>query len=149
MLLDLLTTIFSFTVFCIVAAWLGLDFSLSYLDDLATSYLLTWFIGCGLGFIFGIIVFHYNEFEKVVPVLQRPLLFVSAVMFPMYTLPEQTKGILLWNPLVHTIELSRHALFPFYHAEGADLMYPTCFATVVMSIGLTLFRQNRHLLSQR
>jgi capsular polysaccharide transport system permease protein len=149
MMLEFLTTIFAFVVFCIASSWLGVDFSLGNLDTLAASYLLTWFIGCGLGLIFGIIAFHYNEFEKVVPVLQRPLLFVSAVMFPMYTLPESTKQILLWNPLVHTIELSRKSLFPFYHAEGAELLYATYFAIIVTSIGLSLFHLNRHLLSQR
>jgi capsular polysaccharide transport system permease protein len=149
MILDFLTTVFSFTVFCLVSAWLGVDMSLQSLDILACSYLLTWIIGCGLGFIFGIIAFHYSEVEKVVPFLQRPLLFISAVMFPTYAMPESAKEILLWNPLVHTIELSRFALFPFYHAEGIDLYYPACFAVISAALGLTLFHQNRHLLSQR
>jgi capsular polysaccharide transport system permease protein len=149
MILDFLTTVFALAVFCAAASWLGVDLSLQQLDLLAATYLLTWFIGCGLGLAFGIAAFHYNEFEKVVPVLQRPLLFVSAVLFPTYALPESAKQILLWNPLVHTIELSRHALFPFYHAEGAEIAYPACFATVAMALGLALFRRNRHLLSQR
>lgn len=140
---------FSFVLFCIVGEWLGINLALQDLDILAATYVLTWLIGSGLGLILGVAAAHFNDLEKIVPVLQRPLLFVSAVLFPISAMPNSAKNILLWNPLVHTIELSRHALFPFYHAEGADLAYPTFFAIIVTSLGLTLFNINRNFLSQR
>ncbi len=140
---------FSFVLFCIVGEWLGIELSLQNLDVLAVAYVLTWLVGCGLGLVFGVAAAHYKDLEKIVPVLQRPLLFVSAVLFPISAMPTSAQNILLWNPLVHTIELSRNALFPFYHAEGADLFYPAFFAIIVTSLGLTLFHINRNFLSQR
>jgi capsular polysaccharide transport system permease protein len=146
---EFLTTFLSFAVFCIIGLWIGADFSFRYLNILAACYLIIWFTGCGFGLIFGVLAAHFNDFEKVVNVIQRPLLFVSAVLFPISAMPGHAKEILLWNPLVHTIELSRKALFPFYHAEGANLLYPSVFAIIITAIGLSLFHLNRNFLSHR
>lgn len=148
-LYEFLTTLFSFTLFCLIAMWLGVDISLASLDVLGFCYFLTWITGCGIGLIFGVAAAHFSEVEKVVVVLQRPLLFVSAVLFPLSALPLYVQKILLFNPLVHTVELSRNALFPHYHTDGVNLYYPVACAIIVLSIGLILFQGNRNYLTQR
>lgn len=148
-LFDLITSVFSFTLFCAVGLWFEVPLSLGSLQVVVASFILTWLAGCGLGLIFGVAAAHFSEVEKVVPVLQRPLLFISAVMFPISALPEHTQRLLLYNPLVHTIELSRHALFPHYRNGDANLTYPTIFVIIVLAMGLTLFQNSRNFLSQR
>lgn len=146
---ELLTALFSFTIFCIVGLWLGVNISLGRLDVFLACFLLTWLAGCGFGLIFGVMAAHFKEVEKIVPVLQRPLLFISAILIPFSTLPQEAQNILRFNPLVHTIELSRKALFPYYYVERVDLFYPGIVVIVVLAVGLTVFRNNRHFLSQR
>jgi capsular polysaccharide transport system permease protein len=146
---DLLTTVFSFVLFCAIGMWMGIQVSLGSLHVLAFGYLLTWLTGCSLGLIFGVAAAHYKEVDKIVPVLQRPLLFVSAVLYPTAQLPAASQKVLFMNPLVHTIELSRKALFPYYSVDGANFVYPTVIAIIVMSIGVTLFHNNRNFLTQR
>ncbi len=148
-LFELLTTAFSFILFCIIGMWMGIGLSLANLHILALTCLFTWLAGCGFGLMFGVAVAHYKEVEKIVPVLQRPLLFVSCVLAPSSALPGTTQNILLYNPLVHTIELSRNALFPYYPTDGPNLIYPGAFAIVILAVGLTLFHNNRNFLSQR
>lgn len=148
-LFELLTTMFSFSLFCLISMWIGIEISLANLDLLLVCYLLTWFIGCGFGLILGVAAAHFKEVEKIVMVLQRPLIFISAVLFPMSAIPSTAQSYLFFNPLVHTIELSRKALFPHYHADGSTLLYPFVFAIIVLSLGLTLFHGNRNFLSQR
>ncbi len=145
---DLMTTVFSFTIFCIIGVWLGVEISLGSLHVLAAGYLLTWLTGCGLGLIFGVAAAHYVEVDKIVPILQRPLLFVSAVLFPTAALPTSVQHYLFMNPLVHCIELCRKALFPHYSVDGANLTYPAICAVVVLAFGLTLFHNNRNFLTQ-
>lgn len=144
-----MTIVFSFSLFCVIGMFLGIDISLGRLDLLFVCFLLTWLMGCGFGLIFGIAAAHFNEVEKFVKILQSPLVFISAVLIPISALPESVQKILLYNPLVHTIELSRKALFPFYHAEGAELTYPFLVSIVVLALGLTLFQGNRNFLAQR
>lgn len=146
---DLMTTVFSFTLFCLIGVWLGVEVSLGSLHILAATYMLTWFLGCGFGLIFGVAAAYYNEVEKIVPALLRPLLFISAVLYPTAQLPDSTQHLLFHNPLVHTIELARKALFPHYYVAWANLTYPAVFAVIVLSLGLTLFHNSRNFLTQR
>lgn len=148
-LYELLTTLFSFSLFCLIGMWLGMEVSLANLDVLLACLLITWLLGCGLGLIFGVAAAYVNEVEKVVTVLQAPLMFISAVLFPISAMPTATQKILLMNPLVHTIELSRKAMFPFYHAEGANLTYPFIVMIIVLGLGLVLFQGNVKYMSQR
>jgi capsular polysaccharide transport system permease protein len=146
---EIMTILFSFTLFCLIGMFIGIELSLGSLDLLFACYLMTWLMGCGLGLIFSVAAAHFNEVEKFVKVLQSPLVFVSAVLFPISSMPVAVQNLLLYNPLVHPIELSRKALFPFYHAEGAVLTYPFEVTIVVLAIGLTLFHGNRNFLTQR
>jgi capsular polysaccharide transport system permease protein len=146
---ELITTMFSFVLFCVVGMLLGIRISLDQLHIIAASYIIIWLSGCGFGLIGAVAAAYYKELEKIVPVIMRPLLFLSAVLFPISTLSTTIQSYLLLNPLVHTIELCRHAMFPFYRVDGPNLLYPAEFALVVLAIGLTLFHNHRKFLSQR
>ena len=145
---ELLITVYSAILFILIAMWIGVGISVDDLLTIVAAYLLAWLCGCGFGLIFGMLSVFVKETEKVVTVLQRPMLFISAVLYPTNSVPDSMRELLLINPLVHCIELSRHALFPNYHVQGANLMYPAAFAIVVLSIGLALFQNHRHRLSQ-
>lgn len=146
---EIMTTLFSFAVFCIAGMFLGVDISLASLDLLLACYILVWLMGCGLGLICGVATAHFNEVEKVLKVILSPLVFVSAVLFPVSAMPANVQNFLLWNPLVHPIELSRKAMFPYYNAEGSVMLYPFTVAIILLAIGLTLFHGNRNFLSKR
>jgi capsular polysaccharide transport system permease protein len=148
-LFQLVSTLFSYVIFCLSALWLGVDFSLANLGVVFSCYMITWIIGSGLGLMMGVAIAHYPEIEMVMNFVQRPLLFVSAVLFPSYTIPTQVRECLMWNPLVHTIEQARHALFPFYNAAETNLLYPSMFALVVLAMGLTMFQNNQQFLANR
>lgn len=146
---ELVTTLFSFTVFCVFGMWVGVNVSLANLDILAACYLITWLMGCGLGLILTVATAHYKETEKIVGIILSPLMFVSAVMLPTSALPTSLQNILLFNPLVHVVELSRKSLFPFYNASETNLFYPFSVAVVFLAVGLLLFNSNRNFLSQQ
>lgn len=148
-LFDLLTSFFSFTLFCIVGIWWGIEVSLGQIHLVFLAFFITWATGCGFGLVFGVAAAHFKEVEKIIPFLQRPLIFVSAVMLPITALPNSAQQWLLWNPLVHTIEVARHAMFPLYHQGDTSLAYPASFAIIMLATGLALFRNNRNFLSQR
>jgi capsular polysaccharide transport system permease protein len=148
-LFELLTTIGSMILFSSVGMWIGIELSAGALHILLACYLITWLAGCGFGLIFGVAAAYYKEVEKIVQVIQRPLLFVSAVLFPLSAIPQEGQYFLLFNPVVHTIEIARHSLFPYYRVEQVNLVYPTIFALVVLATGLTLFHNHRHYLSSR
>lgn len=148
-LFELGTSLFSYTVFCLIGMWMGINISLDQIHIILATFIITWMAGSGLGLIFGVGAVHYQSVEKIVAFVKRPLLFLSCVLYPFYGLPKVAQDILLYNPLVHTIELSRKSLFPFYHVIGVNLTYPATFAIIVFAIGISFFHNHRHFLTQR
>ena len=120
------------------------------IPEAAICIILTWLIGSGLGLLLGIATLKFNELEKIVGYIQRPLLFLSCVLYPLDAIPPQYAHYLLYNPLVHTIEYMRMMLFPSYVANGVNLYYPTAWASSrLRSWPITAYRNNRHFLTQQ
>lgn len=146
---ELFTTFFALVVFTLFGMWFGITVSFNQLHTLAACYLITWLMGCGLGLMIAVAAAHYNELEKVIDVILAPLVFVSAVMFPTSILPAKFQKLILYNPIVHTIEQARKALFPFYHAGDTGLYYPLAFAILTLGIGLVVFHANRDFMTRQ
>ena len=136
-------------IFCIIAYWLGVVMSLDHLFKAGACVLLTWLIGCGLGLQLGIACQKFNELEKIVGYMQRPLLWISCVIHPLHGLPPEYRKYLLYNPLTHTIEYMRLCLFPSYVVEGVNLYYPAAWALGILTLSLVTYRNNRHFLTRR
>ena len=148
-LFELFTTVIAFSVFCLMGAWLGIELSTNNLWMLLAALLITWLMGCGLGLTLGVLCVKFKEIEKIATYIQRPLIFISGVLYPISVVPYDYRKMLLYNPLVHTVESSRKALFPNYVAESISLIYPGICALVCLTLGFMVYRNNRHFLTQR
>ncbi|HBQ4752790.1 TPA: ABC transporter permease, partial [Escherichia coli] len=93
-----------------------------------------------IGIIFMVIGHSFQEMQKFIPILMKPLYFLSCVMFPLHVIPRQYWTYLLWNPLVHIVELSREAVMPGYICEGVSMNYLLIFCLVSLFIGLGLYK---------
>lgn len=94
----------------------------------------------GIGLIFMVIGNRYPESEKFLPILLKPLYFVSCVMFSLHHIPPDYQPYLLWNPIVHIIELSRESVVSSYHVENISLGYLAFCSLSVFFFGLALYR---------
>lgn len=142
-------TFTSYVVFCLGSLFFGVRFSISSLDTVVYCYLITWSFSSGIGLVLGVATAYYQELDHIMGFLQRPLIFISAVLFPTSTIPESSREILLWNPLVHTIEQTRFSLYPHYNPTETNLLYPSVFALIALALGLTMFQNNRQFLTSR
>jgi capsular polysaccharide transport system permease protein len=148
-LFELVSSVLSFTAFCLLGEWFGIRLSLDNLHVLLACFLLTWLMGCGFGLMCCVGTAHYPAVEKIVAFVKRPLMFVSCVLYPYFSLPDEARLALSYNPLSHCIELSRSSLFPFYHTGDLNLWYPTLCSIVIFSFGICFFHNHRHFLTQR
>lgn len=149
-LFDLLSSLLSFTAFCFVSiVWFDVNLSMGYLHILLATFILSWLMGSGIGLMLAVGAAYFNSMDKIMAFTKRPLIFVSCVLYPLYNLPHQAQDVLVWNPLVHTIELSRKSLFPLYHIGAVNLLYPTVTAIILFSIGACLFHNHRHYITQQ
>lgn len=96
-------------------------------------------LGLGMGLVSSVIVTFLPEAGKVVSLISFPLYLLSGVMIPVQYFPHQLQEYLLYNPLLHAIELIRVDFFSGYHTvAGASLWYVYEWAICTLLLGLAL-----------
>ena len=82
----------------------------------------------------------FPETEKFLPIMLKPLYFISCVMFPLHAVPKEYWPYLLWNPIIHVVELSRESVVEGYVSEGVSLSYLGLCALGALFLGLAVYR---------
>ncbi|GIX24545.1 MAG: ABC transporter permease [Caldimonas manganoxidans] len=101
--------------------------------------------GFGLGLVFAVATDELPNARSFIRISFMPLYLLSGIMFPVSALPPQVLPWLLWNPILHAIELSRGYFFAQYHVvHGVSLPYVSAWALGTMALGLSLYRVRRH-----
>lgn len=118
----------------------GEVFSVTQLITLVVTWLLLILFSCGLGMVFMVVGKTFPEMEKFLPILIKPLYFVSCIMFPLHAVPRDYWPYLLWNPIVHIVELSRECVVAGYESQGVSLPYLAFCTLLMLFVGLALYR---------
>ena len=104
----------------------------------AVGALLVMLLGLGLALmVLGAVS---TEADKLLPVVIKPLYFVSGVFFPLDSIPDPYRHWLSWNPLTQAIEQLRLAMIDGYTSELASPVYLWTCAMVALFIGLAAFQ---------
>ena len=85
----------------------------------------------------------FQEFKKIAPIVIQPLFFISGIFFSTNSIPEHLLPYLLWNPILHAVELGRSTMFVEYHSRHASWSYLAGSALISVTFGLSLFRLYR------
>ena len=94
-------------------------------------FLLAWASGIAIGLIFLLIKpFMPNMMKTISTVYMRANLITSGKFFVANMLPEKVLPFFDWNPLFHTIDQTRGALFVNYVPHNTSLTYPLLFVAV-------------------
>ena len=134
--------------FCVLIVLIGgawyLGFQVRLVNTLVFlgSYLLLSFFSFGLGMIFSVLNTLYPEPGKFLPMLLRPLMWVSGTFFSINDMPRAAQDLLKWNPLIHSFELMRSAFSPGYDTSLVSFEYLSMCALVTLFIGMLMFRAN-------
>lgn len=122
-----------------VAAYEGVLRVADWLETLAGLALASG-LGASLGLLCcGLSVFSPSV-ERLFPSLIRPLFWISAIFHPVESLPKAFRDVLLLNPLVHAVELTRDGWFPAYRLLHVEPWYPAGWILVMLFFGLSLER---------
>lgn len=122
--------------------WVGFDpWPDNVLEVLAASFIL-WLFAASFGMLACMASSVAKEVEKVIGIVTMPLLFISAVFFPMTAVPESYMTWLSWNPLVHAVEMIREGWFETYVSPMADPGYLIDWTIVFMALAMATYRLN-------
>jgi capsular polysaccharide transport system permease protein len=119
---------------------IGFTFSWNHTLQAVLILTLLFVMSLGLGLILSVIGPLWQETKKIIPVVIRPLFFISGIFFSANMLPEGLRGIALINPLLNFTELMRGAMFTEYQSHEGSLFYVLCWAVGSLLTGLCLYR---------
>jgi len=120
--------------------WFGFDaYPKDLLLVLAFGFVL-WIFAAAFGILSCVLAEFAREIHKFIGVLTMPLMFLSAVFYPMTIVPPQYQKILAYNPLVHANELIREAWLPVYKSPVADFDYLATWAILTLTLALASYR---------
>jgi capsular polysaccharide transport system permease protein len=134
------------TVFFVIMGAHSLYYGALRIDSLLavlSGLLLAGLLGASLGLFFSALSVYTKLVDRIIPILSRPLFFISGLFFTVNELPAQARDILLWNPVLHCVELVRDGWFPSYHAEHLNLPYVLFWILGFAYSGLVLERMAR------
>lgn len=109
-----------------------------------------WVLGMGIALIFSVVVTALPEAAKFISMLMFPLYFLSGVMIPVQYFPHDLQQYLLYNPMLHAIELIRTGFFQAYRpVNGVSVVYLHYWVWGALFFGLLLqIRYKQRLLAQ-
>jgi capsular polysaccharide transport system permease protein len=77
----------------------------------------------------------------VLPLILRPFFIISGIFFPLISVPPSFRSALTWNPVLHALELLRHAAFEGYQiAPEISLKFLFGCAIISFGLGLSVYR---------
>jgi capsular polysaccharide transport system permease protein len=121
------------------ALWIGelsIDAPLRVLLGLGGA----WLLGLGLGMCALGLSVYFPVTDQIVPILLRPLFFISGLFFTLNDLPGELRDYLVYNPVIHAVELVRDGWFVGYQANYVDLWYLGGWILFTVYAGLLLER---------
>ncbi|MEN4907326.1 ABC transporter permease [Rahnella bonaserana] len=139
----ILETVIYAIVYVLLMAILGLigeDFEIINILNLFLVWVLLVLFSFGVGLVFMVVGKTFPETEKFLPIILKPLYFVSCIMFSLHSIPKEYWPYLLWNPIVHIVELSRQSLVPGYYSDGVSINYLAYCSLTILFIGLALYK---------
>ena len=123
---------------------LGYSVQIENLLGVLAACLLLMTMGSGLGFLFAALAPVWPSSRQLSSVvLGRPLFFSSGLFFTAESLPPGLREWLLWNPLLHMIELLRSEFFYGFDSPYADWNYASLWAAGTLAFGMLVHQALR------
>lgn len=133
-----------FVVFLAALGWAGLPWFPDRPLHLAMASVVLLALGFGLGVTLAVLTDDAPQIRMFVRLMFMPLYFLSGVMFPLHSLSAEFLPWLLWNPLLHLVEIHRGDFVEHYRVvDTVSLAYPAGLALITLAFGLALYRVRR------
>ena len=114
----------AFIILALVWGFIALLFHPIPIHDPLQAYqgiLLTAAIGTSFGRFAAVLGMVSDTAKRMIPVILRPMFWISGIFFIATELPPGLMRYLYWNPLLHAIEITRAGVFLDYTSDFADV----------------------------
>jgi capsular polysaccharide transport system permease protein len=146
-LVEALMVLIVYAVSLGVLGWLGYHVVPHDPLGLVLMNLLLFLFGISAGLYLTMLSHDRPRLRKVIRLTFMPLYMFSGVIFNVDSLPRPLIEPLLWNPLLHLVELARAAMISAYvPTQGINPWYPMAWIVGLACAGLLMYRAKQQLL---
>jgi capsular polysaccharide transport system permease protein len=138
-LLEVLVSAVAILVFVFIGWYFEFNIEVANINMLIFAILWLVVFGFGFGLMSAVLSTFYETYSKLVNVVMSPLLFISALMYTVDSLPSALREIILYNPLVHFMELIHGSYFIALDTQYVDYEYMTYWTLIPLFVGLVLY----------
>lgn len=131
------------TLILLLMAYLsGLDVVPKDFDLYLVGVLWLILFSMSFGLLFGVLTLFYEVVARLVSFLTLPLLILSGVFFSLNTLPPIIRESLLYNPLLHFMELLHGSYMENLTTQYVSYSYITLWTVIPLFLGLWLYKSS-------
>ncbi|MBX2838412.1 MAG: ABC transporter permease [Gammaproteobacteria bacterium] len=143
-ILEVLITLLVFGILLMGCHLVGFEIRVERPMEVLYALGLLTSIGAGMGFLFAALEPLIPSVKKLTTtILGRPLFLGSGLFFTAETIPMPARDYLLYNPIIHCLELLRGAFFYEFETNHGSWEYATAWALGSLAVGLTAHRALR------
>ncbi|MBS3648079.1 ABC transporter permease [Pseudaminobacter sp. 19-2017] len=113
----------------------------------AAFFLLMWFAFC-VGYFNAVVSNIFLMWSKVWTIIRLPLLLCSGVFYVPILMPPVMQDILVWNPVLHCVEMLRTGIYLTYEPL-LSVNYVIWLGAILLLLAMALERTYRHILLNR
>lgn len=103
--------------------------------------LIMGFMGLGLGMLISAMTTKYRDLQNLVNFGVHLLMYATPVIYPISTIPEKYRWIILSNPMTGIIETFKYAFLGIGTFNWYYLAYSAGFTVMVFLLGLAIFNR--------
>jgi len=109
-------------------------------DPLQTlkGILLSALVGTSVGRFASVLGLISETAKRMIPVILRPMFWISGIFFTVPELPPTLLQYLYWNPLLHAVEITRSGVFLDYTSPFADTRVPLLMSACFLVLSYIL-----------
>lgn len=142
MLLEGLIHLVTYVALLLLGLWLGYTVTITDPLQVFAALGLLFVFSFGVGLFSSVVGTLYEESQKVIPILLRPLYLMSGIFFALEHIPQDYRIYLLWNPVLHALELSRTGFFSSFTTVGGSWLYLSGASVCSLFVGLMFYRRH-------
>ena len=147
-MLEVLVSVLATIIFVLIGLYFGFDISVQNFTMVALAVLWLCLFAFGFGLMNAVLSHFYETYEKIINVMMTPLLFISALMYTVDSLPPVLRELVLYNPLVHFMEMIHGYYFVALDTKYVSYEYMFYWTFIPLYLGLFFYvRAEKRILS--
>ncbi len=138
-LVEIFISIIIIMILVCLGVYFHYDLTIQNFPMVILTYCLLIIFAFSLGLCFAVLNIYYDRTKNIVNILLRPLIFISGLFFTVESLPYQLQTMVLYNPLIHFIEMLHGYFFYTLTDIYVNYQYMTLWILCPLYLGLWLY----------